>query len=274
MRYALQALALLLLISTRYGYAETPASSYSFGIGPQQSATELAKRWTPFLQYLSNKSGVTLQFKTAKDIPTYQQQMRDGGFDFAYINPYHYTLFHKAAGYTAFAREKDGALTGVIVVKKDAPIQDVSQLNGSTMAFPASTALAATWLPLNHLSEKHVTVTPQYVNSMDSVYRSVAKGMFPAGGGEMRTLSMIDSEIKQQLRVIWSSEALPSFTFAAHPRTPKDIVAKVQMAMDQMEKDPEGAALLKSLSFKGFDPAEDRDYDALRKLNIKPVEAK
>ena len=65
------AIVTLLLMSARYGYAETPAVSYSFGIGPQQSATELAKRWTPVMQYLSEKSGVTLQFTTAKDIPTF-----------------------------------------------------------------------------------------------------------------------------------------------------------------------------------------------------------
>ena len=185
-----------------------------------------------------------------------------------------FTLFRKAAGYTAFAREKDAMLTGVIVVKKDGPIQDVSQLNGNTLAFAAPTALAATWLPLNHLKDENVTVTPQFVNSMDSVYRAVGKGLFPAGGGETRTLNIIDPEVKQLLRVLWSSELLPPFPFSAHPRVPKNLVYAVQKAMEGMAENPEGIALLKSIGFKGIDKAEDRDYDALRKLNIKPVESK
>ncbi len=101
--------------------AEALTTVYSFGIGPQQSATELAKRWTPILQYLSEKSGLVLQFRTAKDISTFQHQMRDGVFDFAYINPYHYLLFRKSAGYTAFAHEKDGKLIGVLPFREATP---------------------------------------------------------------------------------------------------------------------------------------------------------
>ena len=265
-------LSVVLVLSTQSVRGEP--EGYTFGIGPQQAATELAKRWMPIMRYLSEKSGVPLQFRTAKDIPTFQQQMKEGVFDFAFVNPYHYTLFHKAAGYNAFAREKDGRLVGVLVVKRDGPIHDVVQLGGMTAAFPAANALAATWLPLIHLKEKNITVTPRYVTSMDSVYRSVAKGLFPVGGGEMRTLGSIDPEVKQQLRVLWRSEALPPFTFAAHPHVPKDAVAKVQKAMDEMDSDPQGRALLKAINFKGMESATDEGYNAMRAMNIKPVEAK
>jgi len=267
------ALSVALVLSTQSARAE-PAEGYTFGIGPQQAATELAKRWMPIMRYLSEKSGVPLQFRTAKDIPTFQQQMKEGAFDFAFINPYHYTVFHKSAGYDAFAREKDGRLVGVLVVKRDGPIHEVGQLAGVTAAFPAANALAATWLPLTHLKEKNITVMPQYVTSMDSVYRSVAKGLFPVGGGEMRTLGTIDPEVKQQLRVLWRSEALPPFTFAAHPRVPKDAVAKVQKAMEEMDRDPQGRVLLKAINFKGMEITTDEDYNAMRAMNIKPGEAK
>ena len=265
---------LIFSLVNQAAHAEAPAGGYSFGIGPSQSAIELAKRWTPIVQYLSEKSGVPLQFKTGKDIPTFQQQMRDGVYDFAFINPYHYLEFHKGEGYTAFAREKDGKLFGVLVVKKDGPIQDVAQLSGQTLAFPTASALAATWLPLGMLKERGVQVSAQYVNSMDSVYRAVAKGLFPAGGGEMRTLGTLDPEIRNQLRILWTSEGLPPFTFAAHPRVPKGVVAKVQKAMDEMDQNPSGLALLHANNFKGMEITNDADYNAMRKLNIQPVEAK
>ena len=265
---------LIFSLVNQAAHAEAPVGGYSFGIGPAQSAIELAKHWTPIMQYLSEKSGVPLQFKTGKDIPTFQQQVREGVYDLVYINPYNYLQEHKGSGYSAFAREKDGKLYGVLVVKKDGPIQDVLQLNGQTVAFPTASALAATWLPLGMLKEKSVQVTSQYVNSMDSVYRSVAKGLFPAGGGEMRTFGTIDPEVKNQLRVLWTSVALPPFAFAAHPRVPKEVLAKVQKAMDEMDQNPQGVALLKANNFKGMEIATDEDYNDMRKLNIKPVEAK
>lgn len=258
--------------------AEQPTAKaqevFSFGIGPREAASELAKRWVPVLQYLSEKSGYTLQFATAKDIPTFQGQMKAGSFDFAFINPYHYTMFHERVGYEAFSHERDGKLTGIVVVRKDSPIQSVAELNNQTVAFPAATALAATVLPLAYFGEQSVNVTPNYVVSMDSVYRSVAKGFFAAGGGEMRTFNTLDPEVRNQLRILWTAEALPPFTFAAHPRVSKAAVAKIQKAMRDMDRNPQGVELLKTIKFKGIDPTDDSYYDGMRKLKLKmPVES-
>jgi phosphonate transport system substrate-binding protein len=259
--------------SVQPAWSKAPPGGYTFAIGPTQSATELAKRWTPIMQYLSEKSGVPLQFKTAKDIPIFQQQMRKGIYDLAFINPYNYLQDHKSPGYNAFAREKEGKLYGVLVVKKDGPIQSIEQLNGKTLAFPTAAAIAATWLPLAMLKDRGVQVTPQYVNSMDSVYRSVAKGMFPAGGGEMRTFGTIDPEVREQLHIFWTSAVLPPFAFEAHPRVPKKAVAQLQKAMTDMENNAQGMALLKAVNFKGIEVTDDSDYNDMRKLNIKPLAA-
>ena len=274
MRYFAASFAVLIFCSTQVAWSKSPPREYTFGIGPTQSATELAKRWTPIMQYLSEKSGVTLIFKSANDIPTFQQQMREGVYDLAYINPYNYLQDHQSTGYNAFAREKDGKLFGVLVVKKDGPVKNVEHLNGKTIAFPTPAAIAATWLPLAMLKDKGVQVTPQYVNSMDSVYRSVAKGLFPAGGGEMRTFGSIDPEVKNELQILWTSEALPPFAFEAHPRVSAKDVNKIQKAMVAMEKDSQGMALLKAINFKGIEIADDAEYNDMRKLHIKPVAAK
>lgn len=246
----------------------------SFGVGPQQSASELAKRWTPLLQYLSEKSGYTIQFQTSKDIPTYQQTMKSGQFDIAYINPYHYTLFHKAAGYEVFAQEKDATLTGVVVVRKDSPYKNMADLNGKEFACPAPTAVTAAVLPMQKFKQLKVNVTPSYVTSHDSVYRAVAKGLYAAGGGELRTFNNMDPEIRDQLRILWSTPPLPPFVFAAHPRVAQDAVKKIKGVMLQMDKDPAAAPLLKALNFKGIAAAQDADYNVVRKMNIQmPAEA-
>jgi len=246
-----------------------PQEIYSFAIGPQQSASELAKRWVPVMQYLSEKTGYSFQFTTAKDIPTFQKQMIAGEFDFAYINPYHYLAFHEKAGYEALAHERDGNLTGIVVVRKDSPIHNMSDLNNQTLAFAAPTALAATMLPLASFDEQKVNVTPKYVTSMDSVYLSVAKGFLPAGGGEMRSFKMLAPDVQNQLRILWTSEVLPPFPFTAHSRVPKEVVAKLQKVMQEMDKNPQGVELLKAINFKGIDSANDSSYNGMRKLKLK-----
>lgn len=249
------------------------AAELIFGIGPQQSPTELAKRWVPVIQYLSEAAGVPMRFITARDIPTFQQEMQAGTYDLAYINPVHYTLFNRVAGYRAFAKEQDGKLVGVLVARRG-NVHTLEQLHAKTVAFPSASAIAATLLPMAHLAEKNIAVTPQYVVSMDSVYRAVAKGLFPAGGGEMRTLGTIDPEIRDQLEVIWRADPLPPFAFAAHPRTSPTQIAKVLKAMEEMSHDARGASLLKSINFKGIVAASDADYAALRDSKLLSAIAK
>ena len=62
------AIALIFLLGAP-SYADEP-TPLSFAIVPQQSATKLAKLWSPILRYIGEKSGYTLVFRTAKDIPT------------------------------------------------------------------------------------------------------------------------------------------------------------------------------------------------------------
>lgn len=257
------------LVVARGALAET----LSFGIPPQQSPVEVVKRWTPILQYLEKKTGVTLELKTGKDIATYQQQIMGGAYDIAFVNPNTYVAANKLKGYQAFAREKDGKSYGMIVTRKNGPITQLGELYGRTMAFPSSFAVMASILPLKHMDEQKIPVRIQYVVSMDSVYRSVAKGLFLAGGGESRTFGSLDPEIRDQLVVLWRSEELPAFPFFAHPRVPAATINKLQTAMIDMSQDPEGPALLKVVNIKGLEKTTDADYNSMRKLNL-PLQVK
>lgn len=193
--------------------------------------------------------------------------MKMGVYDITFINAYYYVAFSKTAGYKVFAQEKDAKFVGIMVVRKDSPYQSVEELEGKTLAFPGPTAVT-TLLAYTHLKGKNINFTPSYVVSMDSVYRSVAKGLFPAGHGEQRTLGGMDPEIRDQLRILWSADPMPPFTFSAHPRVPESDLRKIQKAMLEMDNDPRGVELLKSLNMKGFAAAQDSEYNAVRKLKL------
>ena len=68
---------------------------------PQQSATKLARTWVPLLRLIQERSGMALRFATAPDIPTFEQRLAAGEYDLAYMNPYHYTVFHESPGFFA-----------------------------------------------------------------------------------------------------------------------------------------------------------------------------
>jgi phosphonate transport system substrate-binding protein len=226
------------------------------------------RRWAPIVQHVAQTTGIELELTTGADIPSYQNEIKDGKFDFAYVNAYHYTLFHDSVGYDAFARQQGADTVGIIVVRKASPIKSVADLKGTTMAFPAPTAIAATVLQLSHLQSEKVDVRPTYMSTMDNVYSAVARGLYPAGGGEMRTFESMDSTMRNDLRILWSAKPIPAHPFFAHPRVPKEVVAKVQKAMVELSTTDSGKNLLRAVRFKGIEATSDSDYNEVRSLKL------
>ncbi|MBS1132098.1 MAG: periplasmic binding protein-related protein [Proteobacteria bacterium] len=245
-----------------------PPQEISVGIVPQQAATALAKAWIPLLAEISQRSGIRLTFKTAPDIPAFEERMKRGEYDLAYMNPYHYTVFSKQPGYRAFAREKNRKLVGIIVVRKDDPSSSLEELAGKTVAFPAPAAFAASILPRAEFSRKNIPIKAQFVNSHDSVYRGVAQGSFAAGAGIKRTLEAIEPAISRQLRILATTPSYVPHAFAAHPRVAAGTLDKVMAAMLTLDLDEAGRTALEPLSFKGIEAGADKDWDEIRKLRI------
>jgi len=263
----MRSLILLLLLSLSPGlYAVNEV--YTFGIVPQQSASKMAKLWTPLLNYINQQTDLDLKFKTAKDIPTFEQHLSEGKYDFAYMNPYHFTVFNQNPGYQAVAKARDKKIKGILVVRKDSPIQSIQELNNMTLAFPAPAAFAATILPRSELSGMGNTYDAKYVSSHDSVYRSVAKGLYPAGGGVMRTFNNLSPDIRDQLKVLWTTDGFTPHAIASHPDIPTEILLLIRSALVAMDKSEQGQKLLKNIKIKGFETAKNEDWDDVRALRI------
>jgi phosphonate transport system substrate-binding protein len=243
-----------------------------FGIVPQQSATRLAEDWGPLLTEVSKRSGVALVFRTAPNIPGFEERLGKGDYDLAYMNPYHYVVFHKASGYQAFAREQDRKIKGILVVKKDSSYRKPADLAGKTVVFPAPAAFAASILPQAEFGRLNIAIEAKFVSSHDSVYRAVASGLQEAGGGIQRTFEATPPEIRDALRVLSETPAYTPHAFAAHSRVSPEILAKVLAAMASLSADAAGQSLLAPLAFKGITAAQDKDWNDIRALDINLLE--
>lgn len=262
----------MLMLITTFSVADNPQPDniefITFAVVPQQSASKLARLWTPILQNISKQVGITIKFRTAPNIPTFEKRVAAGEYDMAYMNPYHYTVYSKKPGYLAFAKALDKKIKGIIVIKKGSSITEMTQLSGNTLAFPAPAAFAATILPRAFFSKKHITIKEKYVSSHDSVYRAVAKGLYPAGGGVIRTFKNIQPEISDQLKILWISEGYTPHAFTAHPGMDSHIVEKIQKAFANLNHTAQGKKLLQSIKLKGVTKAHDDDWDDVRGLKI------
>ena len=264
-------LAVLLFGSSPVLALEAPVA-LSFGVVPQQSASRLAEEWGPLLAEVSRRAGVALKFQTAPGIPQFEQRLAKGEYDLAYMNPYHYVVFHSLPGYQAFAKEQDRKIRGIVVVRKDSRYRKLADLGGQTVVFPAPAAFAASILAQAEFGRLKMPVETRFVNSHDSVYLAVASGLHEAGGGIQRTLEASPVEVREALRVLSETPAYTPHAFAAHPRVPAESVSRVLAAMASLASDAVGQRLLQPLAFKGIGPARDVEWNDIRSLNIELLE--
>lgn len=241
---------------------------YSLGIVPQQSSQKLATMWLPLIDYLNAQTDFSISFSTAKDIPTFENRVARQEYDLAYLNPYHYVVFSDSANYAPLAKDAHKRISGIIVVREDSPYTTLQQLHGATLAFPAPAAFAASIIPRGMLAKENISINAQYVNSHDSVYLNVINGLFPAGGGIIRTLEHLPKMQNEKLRILWRSQDFTPHALAVHSRVPEAHRKKILAALIALNDSAENAHLLRGINFSGFAEAHDSDWDDVRELGI------
>jgi phosphonate transport system substrate-binding protein len=238
----------------------------TLGVVPQQSPIELMKVWSPIVKYLEKKSGVKVTLKIESSIPKFEKVLYAGGYDIAYMNPYHYTIAHKKQNYIAAVRAKKN-IVGILVVNKNSGITDISKTKGKTFLFPAPNAFAATLLTKYELLTKfNIDVDKSkklhYVNSHDSVYKGIARGIGDVGGGIERTLNALDDKIsKDSLIILYRTQAYPSHPFAFKGSMPKGMKDKFLKLLLNIPKN-----ILKPLRIKKIIKTDDIEYDIVRDI--------
>jgi phosphonate transport system substrate-binding protein len=243
---------------------------YTLAIVPQAQAVSLAQKWTPFVQKLSQESGVTIQIKMYyATIPQFESDIMNGVPDFAYMNPYHITMVHKTQKYIPLIRDKD-PLVGILVAHKNTGINFIRDVEGKEIVFPAPNAFGASLYMRALLSKQEkIQFRPRYVQTHDNVYRHVLLDKAAAGGGVLDTFNAQPEEIKNQLKIIYQTPPTVSHPFAAHPRVPAAVRKKVVDAIFKMAGDKANKELFEKIEIdKPIAANYEEDYAPLAHLGL------
>ncbi len=237
---------------------------YGFGVVPQFEQRKLHAIWSPIVAELSRRSGLRLELTTMLTIEDFERAFVKEDFDFVYMNPYHVLK----SSYLPLVSD-DKPLKGILVVRKEGPIQKLEDLEGASVAFPAPNALGASLVMRADLERlHHVKVKPLYVKTHSSVYLHVANGLTVAGGGTEKSLAEQDPAVRDVLRVVYTTRGLQSHPFAAHPRVPLADQEKVRRALLELDATPEGRALLARVPTRKLVPVSRRDYEPMKEWSL------
>ncbi len=251
------------------------AQVYKIGVVPQFAQRKLFKIWVPIIERLESETGLKFELVGSYQIPDFEKKFMAGNFDFAYMNPYHVVNANSGQGYIPLVRDGSRVLRGIIVVRKDEPIESIKELDSKSVAYPSAKALGASLLPRSELLRKfNVKTIPVYVKTHSSVYLHVTQGLVVAGGGVKSTLDRQKPEIRKLLRILYYTQTHKPHPLVAHPRVPLAHIKKVQRAFLTMAMSPSGRALLEKIPMKKVVTATMADYDSVKNLNLRMLKIK
>ncbi|OYY18110.1 MAG: hypothetical protein B7Y05_00515 [Polynucleobacter sp. 24-46-87] len=213
-------------------------------IVPQLAATQIYTRWSPVLKQVGREAKQCFELIVPTSIPQFEDDLNAGKPDFAFMNPYHATMKWRNNQYIPLVASGD-PFFGILTVQKDSKLNNIKELGGSRIAFPAPNAFAASLLIRATLAKNGVSFEPVYVKTHSNVYRSVIRGDVSAGGGIQATLMAESPELKAELRTLMETKRYTSHPFSANARVSEQVRKSVQSALLGMDQTIEGSELLK-----------------------------
>lgn len=249
-------------------------TEYIVGIHPLHNPQRLMESYGPVIAYLNdNIPEVKFSLEASRNYEEYEKKLYAGKFAFAMPNPYQ-TVLSLKHGYRVFGKMgDDDVFRGMILVRKDSGIRNVSDLKGKAVSYPAPTALAATMMPQYYLHTHGIDVNRdienRYVGSQESSIMNVVLGHVAAGATwpvPWKTFSTKHPDLASQLTVKWQTESLPNNGWVVRQNIPAPVVDQFARLLFGLQESAQGRIILERLPISRFEPATDETYQPTRQF--------
>ena len=249
-------------------------NTYYFGIVPRDNPRVSYERYQPLIDYLSMVTGEKIELQLETDYKDVVNSLGKGKTSFALLGPLTYLDAYKRYGAAPIARSKTARgemyYRSVIVTGLDGSIQELSELVNKKFAFAATWSTSGNLIPRYMLawSGIHLENLKEYqnFNYHGSVAKKILSNQFDAGAIRY---SIAEQYLRYGLKIIATSDPIPTGPVVVSPKTPYEVMQKIQTALLHMGETEEGLAVLKKLDPDlqgGFFPASDLNYSKIRQM--------
>lgn len=246
---------------------------FRMGIVPLEAVTEMMAKFAPFMNYLSKKTGIEIEFESAMTFEEAIREIGEGKTGICYMTPSTYIEAHERYGVEVIAmalRNGRPYHHSVIIAREDGKVSRLEDLRGKAFAFGDKLSTSSHIVPRMMLLEAGSDLKDlsyyAYLDHHDDVAMAVLKGEFDAGAVKESVAQRFKT---QGLKVIKTSPDIPEFNICVNKDLPPETKELIKKAILELsDKTEEGAPVLKSIdpNYTGFIAASDRDYDGIKEM--------
>ncbi|GAA0136371.1 phosphate/phosphite/phosphonate ABC transporter substrate-binding protein [Paenibacillus sp. YSY-4.3] len=259
---------------------------------PSQNADTLEAKAKPLEKLLSDRLGIPVKVSVSTDYNTIIEAMASKKVDVGFLPPTAYVLAkEKGAAEVILQAQRYGVQddTGapteelvdfyksMIIVKKDSPIQSVSDLKGKRIAYQNVTSSAGFVWPAGKLMESGLDplkdVQAITVKGHDQGVLAVLNGDVDAAAIFQDARNVVKGDyptVFEDTRVLTFTEPIPNDTVSIRTDMNAEWSEKIANAFIDIGKDEAGRAIIQEIySHEGYVTSEDSTFDIVREYGEK-----
>ncbi len=267
-------LAITFIISiTGCGNKHEKEKTLKLGFVPLKNNEKLVEDTEPIAKKLSEKLGRKVEIFTASSYIGVVEGLNSGSVDFAFIPPFSSLLATNkgTAKNILTAKGKTGVpgYKSVILVKKSSNINNIADLKGKTLGFVDESSTSGYIYPASMIKNKGIDLDKDvkilFTGGHDKSVQLLELGDVDAIGtfeGVLDKYSKDFPNIKDDLKVIATSDLIPGVTVTVSNSLDNETQKKIKETLTSMQDDKEIMDLFTKLfSITGFEEVNEQSYN-------------
>ncbi len=263
---------------TLCGFAALSAAQQTLRVTaiPDESPTELARKFEPLGKYLESKLGMKVEFTPVTDYAAAVETLVNKKVDLAWFGGFTFVQSSVRSGGKTIPlvqREEDTVFKSVFIASKDSGITKLEDLKGKTLSFGSQSSTSGHLMPRSFLLAAKVDPDKDlkrisFSGAHDATIAAVASGKVDAGALNVSVWNKFVEDKKvdpAEVKVFFTTPAYFDYNWTVHADMPAALREKIARAfLDLNASTPQGAEILKLQRAAKFVPTTVENYNGIK----------
>ena len=243
---------------------------------PDESPTELARKFAPLGAYLEKKLGLKVEWTPVTDYAAAVETLVNKKIDLAWFGGFTFVQANVRSGgkmNPLVQRVEDEKFRSVFITDAKSGINKLEDLKGKTLSFGSQSSTSGHLMPRTFLLEAKINPDVDlkrvsFSGAHDATVAAVQSGKVDAGALNISVWEKLVAEKKVDpsvVKVFYTTPPYYDYNWTVHADMPADLRNKIQKAfLDLDANTPEGKEILSLQKATKFIPSKPENYNGIR----------
>ena len=243
---------------------------------PDESPTELARKFEPLGKYLESRLGMKIEWTPVTDYAAAVETLANRKVDLAWFGGFTFVQSSVRSGGKTIPlvqREEDTVFKSVFIASKDSGINSLEDLKGKTLSFGSQSSTSGHLMPRSFLLAAKIDPDKDlkrvsFSGAHDATIAAVASGKVDAGALNISVWNKFVEDKKvdpTQVKVIYTTPPYFDYNWTVHADMPAALRDKIAQAFLELSAaTPQGAEILKLQRAAKFVPTRVENYNGIK----------